>query len=174
VRRCAISYKYVILRRLKKGLFNEKAFYSMRKQVARRQIATILSTVLWLAAVASPAAFAITDEDKSFSGLADYYADIYHGKRTASGALHDKTKFMAAHRTLPFGTKLKIVNRLTKKSCIVVINDRGPFTKNKVIDVSMAAAKELGLLSCKTRMVDCSVVNKDGSSREIACAAQSQ
>src|ERR1700722_18500367 len=132
----------------------------MRKQAARKQLATIFSTVLWLAAATCPAAFAIADEDKSFSGLADYYADMYHGKRTASGALHDKTKLMAAHRTLPFGTKLKIVNRLTKKSCVVVINDRGPFTKNKVIDVSYAAAKELGLLSAKTRIVDCSVVNK--------------
>jgi len=68
---------------------------------------------------------------------------------------------MAAHRTLPFGTRVRIVNRITKKSCIVVINDRGPYTKNKVIDVSWAAAKELGLFSGKTRMVDCSVVEEE-------------
>lgn len=126
----------------------------------KTRIAIAFSTAVFLTAVNCLTALAV-EADKSFSGLADYYADIYHGKRTASGALHDKTKLMAAHRTLPFGTHVKITNRITKKSCVVVINDRGPFTKNKVIDVSWAAAKELGLFSCKTRMVDCTVVEED-------------
>jgi len=151
-----------------------------------KQIASIFSTALLLVATGCSAACAATEKSssaareksaspanaKSFSGLADYYADMYHGRPTASGALHDKTKLMAAHRTLPFGTRVRIVNRLTKKSCIVVINDRGPFTKNKVIDVSRAAAQELGLFSCKTRMVDCSVVDKrtEAPLEEIACS----
>ncbi len=98
----------------------------------------------------------------NFSGVADYYADCFHGKRTASGQLHDKTKLTAAHRSLPFGTKVKLVNRRNKKSCIVVINDRGPFTKNKIIDVSQEAARKLGLFSAGSRMVDCYIVQANG------------
>ncbi|HEY9719739.1 MAG TPA: septal ring lytic transglycosylase RlpA family protein, partial [Trichormus sp.] len=98
----------------------------------------------------------------NFSGVADYYADFFHGKRTASGQLHDKNKLTAAHRSLPFGTKVKLVNRRNKRSCIVVINDRGPFTKNKIIDVSQEAARKLGLFSAGSRMVDCYVVQASG------------
>jgi rare lipoprotein A len=65
---------------------------------------------------------------------------------------------MAAHRTLPFGTKVKLVNKRNHKSCVVVINDRGPFTKNRIIDVSKEAAIRLGLLG-GARLVDCYVVN---------------
>lgn len=93
-----------------------------------------------------------------FSGLASYYADCFHGRKTASGAMHDRTKLMAAHRTLPFGTKVRITNRINQHSCVVVINDRGPFISSRVIDVSHAAAQELGLLSSGSRMVDCSII----------------
>ncbi len=94
------------------------------------------------------------------SGTADYYADKFHGRKTASGQIHDKTKFTAAHRTLPFGTKLKIVNRTNGKSVVVVVNDRGPFTKSRLIDLSYAAAKEIELISSKTRLVDCFLVEE--------------
>jgi len=94
----------------------------------------------------------------AFSGTADYYADCFHGKKTASGQLHDKTKLMAAHRSLPFGTNVKLVNRRTKKSCVVVINDRGPYTKGRIIDVSEEAARKLGLIS-GTRLVDGYIVD---------------
>jgi rare lipoprotein A len=95
------------------------------------------------------------------SGVADYYADMFHGRKTASGQLHDREKFTAAHRTLPFGTKLKVVNRNTGKACIVTVNDRGPFTKSKIIDLSCAAAKELGLMTAKSRLVDCYIVENE-------------
>ncbi len=97
----------------------------------------------------------------NFSGVANYYADYFHGKRTASGEIHDRTKFTAAHRSLPFGTKLKVVNRQNGKSCVVTVNDRGPFTENRIIDLSMAAAKELGFLSAGSRMVDCYIVDRE-------------
>jgi rare lipoprotein A len=95
------------------------------------------------------------------SGVADYYADQFHGRKTASGQLHDREKFTAAHRTLPFGTKLKVVNRNTGKACIVTVNDRGPFTKSRIIDLSCAAAKELGLMTAKSRLVDCYIVENE-------------
>jgi rare lipoprotein A len=79
-------------------------------------------------------------------GDASYYADSLHGNLTASGEPYDKNALTAAHRTLPFGTKVKVTYLKTGKSVKVVINDRGPHVKSRVIDVSGAAAKEVGLV----------------------------
>lgn len=79
---------------------------------------------------------------KNFSGVAAYYSKDYKG-RTASGAQYDPGKFTCAHRTLPFGTRLRVTDTRTNRSVDVVVNDRGPFTKGRVIDLSLAAAKEL-------------------------------
>lgn len=79
----------------------------------------------------------------SEAGLASYYADKYHGKATASGEVFDTNEFTAAHRTLPFGTRVKVTHLENHRSVIVRINDRGPFVEGRVIDVSRAAAEEL-------------------------------
>lgn len=79
-------------------------------------------------------------------GDASYYADSLDGNKTASGEPYDKNAFTAAHRTLPFGTKVKITFLKTGKSVDVVINDRGPHTKSRIIDLSGAAAKEIGIV----------------------------
>ena len=79
-------------------------------------------------------------------GKASYYADSFQGKKTASGALYDKGALTAAHRTLPFGTKVKVTYLKTKKSVIVEINDRGPYAKGRIIDLSTAAARKIGLI----------------------------
>jgi len=76
------------------------------------------------------------------SGVASVYA--YHGSKTASGERASVTGFTAAHRTLPFGTRVRVVNKRNGKSVVVRINDRGPFIKGRVIDVTPAAAKALG------------------------------
>ena len=81
----------------------------------------------------------------SHAGKATYYHDKFHGKRTASGEVFSQHKLTAAHRTLPFGTRVKVTNPETKKSVIVTINDRGPFNRGHVIDLSKAAAKRIGL-----------------------------
>ena len=80
-----------------------------------------------------------------FSGVAAYYDKNYHG-RTAAGDQYDPEKLTAAHRTLPFGTRLKVTDRKTGRSVEVVVNDRGPFTRGRVLDLSLAAAKELRIL----------------------------
>lgn len=80
-------------------------------------------------------------------GIASYYADRFHGRKTASGELYDKTKFTAAHKTLEFGTLVWVKNLKTQDSIQVRINDRGPYAKGRIIDVSRAAAKELHLIS---------------------------
>jgi rare lipoprotein A len=79
---------------------------------------------------------------KQISGVAAYYSKDYKGP-TASGELYDPKKFTAAHRTLPFGTRVRVTDLRTRRSVVVTVNDRGPFTKGRVIDLSMAAAKAL-------------------------------
>jgi rare lipoprotein A len=100
-----------------------------------------LATGLMLAGgIASADAAAQTP--KRISGIAAFYDTNYKG-RTASGERYDPNKFTAAHKTLPFGTRLLVTDIKTKRSVVVVINDRGPFTKGRVIDLSLAAAKAL-------------------------------
>ncbi len=77
-------------------------------------------------------------------GKASYYADTFEGRKTANGEIFRQNKFTAAHKSLPFGTWVKVVNLDNKKAVIVRINDRGPFVKGRIIDLSKAAAKEIG------------------------------
>jgi rare lipoprotein A len=79
-------------------------------------------------------------------GLASYYHDKFHGRRTANGEIYDRARLTAAHRSLPFGTRLRVTNRGNGKSVTVVVNDRGPFVEGRVIDLSRAAASKLGFL----------------------------
>ncbi|KAA5539817.1 septal ring lytic transglycosylase RlpA family protein [Adhaeribacter rhizoryzae] len=77
-------------------------------------------------------------------GLATWYGIQYHGKKTSSGEVYNKNRMTAAHPTLPFGTKVKVTNSITKKSVIVRVNDRGPFgNKQRIIDLSEAAARKI-------------------------------
>jgi rare lipoprotein A len=74
---------------------------------------------------------------------ASYYADKFHNKRTASGIKYDRNKLTAAHKKLPFGTKLKITNEANGKSVIVEVTDRGPFVRSREIDLSKRAFMEI-------------------------------
>jgi len=76
------------------------------------------------------------------SGVAAYYSKDYQGT-TASGERYDPNKFTAAHRTLPFGTRVLVTDPRTSRSVVVTVNDRGPFNKSLMIDLSLAAAKAL-------------------------------
>lgn len=80
------------------------------------------------------------------AGLASYYAPKFHGRKTASGERYDKHELTAAHRRLPFGTIVHVVNLRNGKSVDVRINDRGPFIRGRIIDLSYAAAKQVGML----------------------------
>ena len=84
------------------------------------------------------------DWEQLGSGTASYYAAKFDGRRTASGETFHNADYTAAHRTLPFGTRVKVSRG--DRSVVVRINDRGPFTKGRVIDVSQAAARDLGLI----------------------------
>jgi rare lipoprotein A len=80
------------------------------------------------------------------SGHASWYGPRFHGKRTASGERFDMNDLTAAHRTLPFGTLVRVRNTLNGREVIVRINDRGPWIRDRVIDLSKAAAESLDLL----------------------------
>jgi rare lipoprotein A len=73
------------------------------------------------------------------SGKASYYGRQHHGKRTASGERFDQNALTAAHRSLPFGTQVRVTNIRNGKSVVVRINDRGPFVRSRIIDLSKAA-----------------------------------
>ena len=78
------------------------------------------------------------------SGVASYYGPEFYHQRTASGERFDPKQLTAAHRTLPLGTKVKVTNKSNGNSVVVTINDRGPFVRGRIIDVSPGAARVLG------------------------------
>lgn len=79
-------------------------------------------------------------------GEASFYARKFHGRTTASGEKYDRNKLTAAHKTLPFGTRVKVTNLRNKKSVEVVVNDRGSYAKGRIIDLSEAAAKRIDMI----------------------------
>lgn len=86
-------------------------------------------------------------------GGASWYGPGFHGKVAASGQRFDQNAMTAAHRTLPFGTKVRVVDQRTGKAVNVTINDRGPFHKGRIIDLSRAAATKLGIRQAGTGKV---------------------
>jgi rare lipoprotein A len=87
------------------------------------------------------------------SGKASYYADHFKGRRTASGEKYDPKLYTAAHRTHPFGTWIQVTNTKNGKSVLVKVNDRGPFVQGRVVDLSRAAAEEIGMIAAGTANV---------------------
>lgn len=83
----------------------------------------------------------------SEKGIASYYADKFKGRKTANGETFRQSKMTAAHKTLPFGTKVKVKNLKNGRTVRVRINDRGPFVKGRIIDLSKKAARRLGMVN---------------------------
>ena len=104
------------------------------------------------------AAGAQSVQHPSETGIASWYGVPYHGRLSASGEIYDQEKLTAAHRTLPFGTRVR-VRRLDRDGSIVVrINDRGPFVKSRIIDLSRTAAARLGMVGGGVAPVNLEVV----------------
>jgi rare lipoprotein A len=81
------------------------------------------------------------------TGFASFYHPVFHGRRTASGETFDRHGLTAAHKTLPFGTLVRVTNLRNDRRLVVRVNDRGPLIKNRVIDLSPRAARELGFFA---------------------------
>ena len=92
-------------------------------------------------------------------GTASWYGTKFHGQNTANGELYDLYGMTAAHKTLPFGTRVRVTNPATGKSVVVRINDRGPYARGREIDVSRAAAIQLGLIQRGHGTVELSLVD---------------
>ncbi len=99
------------------------------------------------------------NEARIIVGKASFYAHDFHGKKTANGEIYDMNGLTAAHRTLPFGTRCRVINLANDKSVILRINDRGPFIEGRVIDLSRGAAEALdgiesGIMDVKIEILE--------------------
>ena len=95
----------------------------------------------------------------SESGMASYYGNEFQSRKTASGERFDQGKLTAAHRTLPFGTRLKVTNTQNGRSVVVRVNDRGPFARGRIIDLSRSAFKSIAGLNAGVVHVHIQVVD---------------
>ena len=97
---------------------------------------------------------------KAIKGIASFYSTKFNGKRTANGEKFNNNALTAAHKTLPFGSQIKVTNLKNGLSVIVRINDRGPYVRGRIIDLSKAAAKKIGFGRSGTLRVKLEVLNK--------------
>lgn len=98
-------------------------------------------------------------------GKAGYYADSFHGRLTSNGEKYDKNALTCSHKSLPFGTKVRVTRIDNNRSVVVRVNDRGPFIEGYVVDVSRAAAEELGFIKAGTARVKVEIVQSAKSSK---------
>ena len=94
----------------------------------------------------------------SLRGVASWYGQPHHGRLTASGRRFNMHELTAAHRTLPFGTRLRVTNLINGRAVTVTITDRGPFVKQRVLDLSYAAARAIGMIGPGTAPVQLDIL----------------
>ncbi len=107
---------------------------------------------------------------QTYTGNASYYGSGFHGRKSASGKVYDMYKFTCAHRSLPFGTRLKVTNLKNGKTTTVEVTDRGPYAKGRIIDLSKVAAIELDMVKAGVTRVRIEVLkdrHRDESARLI-------
>ena len=92
-------------------------------------------------------------------GKASYYAGFHHGKKTANGERFNMHALTAAHRTLPLGSKIKVTNLNNGKEVVVRVNDRGPYARGRVLDVSLGASKKLDMIKTGTAKVSIQILH---------------
>lgn len=110
--------------------------------------------------------------DKIEYGTASYYGTKFHGRQTASGEIYNQFALTAAHKTLPLGTIVKVTNAQNKKSVIVTINDRGPYIKGRIIDLSTKAAELLGYRNRGTAYVKIEILEEDKEPIDVSDAEE--
>ncbi len=98
------------------------------------------------------------DPDYNVVGTASWYGRPFHGRKTASGQIYNMNALTAAHPTLPLGTQVRVTNLANRRSVVLTVNDRGPFSKGRIIDVSRRAAEHLVFISAGTARVRVEVI----------------
>lgn len=129
----------------------------------------ILTVIIFLFIGVSHPTFAQSN-DKTQIGAASWYGSKYHGRKTSSGERYNKNDMTAAHKTLPFGTMVKVTNPDNAQSVVLRINDRGPFVGKRIIDVSEAAARKLGIHSTGVAKVKVEVLDENEAATAAASA----
>lgn len=129
--------------------------------MTKKKAITFVSTIL-LTIVLAASATAQTH------GKASFYGNGVHGHRTSDGSRYHKDSLTCAHRTLPFGTLLKVTNKTNGREVIVRVTDRGPFVKGRVVDLSMAAAKKLDMVRAGVAPVVVDVVGHVNNKKQYA------
>lgn len=128
------------------------------------RVSTILSA--WILLLMSSTAVCAFEQE----GLASWYGGKFQGRQTASGEIFDTNQFTAAHKTLPFGTIVKVTSLESGESTVVRINDRGPFIPGRIIDLSRAAAAVIGLAGSGVAKVRIEVLSPDSPEAEAVAA----
>ncbi len=126
----------------------------------RQYFSQIFGILALIAGFCLVSAFTISEKEEY--GKAGYYADSLHGRKTASGEKYDKNELSCAHKSLPFGTKLKVTRLDNQKSVIVRVNDRGPFSEGYVIDLSRKAAEKIDLIKKGVAKVKVEIIEAEG------------
>ncbi len=119
----------------------------MNKQITFLKILLLFGMIIVVSCHHKAIPSSTADRSCKQTGQASYYADKFNGRKTANGEIFDQDKLTAAHKTLPFGTIVKVTNLTNNKTVIVRINDRGPFVGGRIIDLSFAAAKKIDLIN---------------------------
>lgn len=122
----------------------------------------ILILIMLALAAAAPETIAQVKLGKTETGNASYYASRFNGRRTSFGEVHKSTELLAAHRSYPLNTMLEVTNLNNDEKVIVRVNDRGPFAKNRIIDLSKEAARLLGIVAQGVANVSVRVVGMEG------------
>lgn len=117
----------------------------MKKIAYLRPILVVLMTIGHGVAVHAAAPVPAVADAPAETGLAAVYSDKLHGRKTASGERYDRSRLTAAHKTLPFGTRVKVTHAQNQKSVTVRINDRGPVQAGRILDLSPTAARAIGI-----------------------------
>jgi rare lipoprotein A len=131
-----------------------------------RAAAALAATLAMLALPESSAASEIHSK-KVITGSASWYGPGFHGRRTANGERYDMNKLTAAHKSLPFGTRVRVTNAKTGQSVVVRINDRGPFVGRRVIDLSKGAARAVGLIASGVAPVQLEILVANAAAKAV-------
>lgn len=105
---------------------------------------------------------------QTYKGKASYYAQPFHGRKSASGKIYNMYEYTCAHKTLPFGTKLKVTNQANGKTVTVEVTDRGPYVKGRIVDLSKAAAMDLDMMKSGVADVEVEIIKDEKTSKSSA------
>ena len=135
--------------------------------MSRTRLLVALLAGLFAAGCASTKTLETPRRGTTQEGLASWYGPQFHGRATASGEIYDMNRISAAHKQLPFGTVVEVSNRDNGRKLQVPINDRGPFVKGRIIDLSLGAARELHMFGAGLARVRIRVVRKAPDGRKL-------